>query len=293
MLEQIAHWNDLSPELRTKLEEKIESLGKTAVFKFHISHENPDPEKYNGALIWPNRYTLDPATFDITDKDEKRKDKSKVKKIGLIDKQDEKGLPTSFFKIKVKSQEHGRLMFDLTSEEDKSRAALLLLHPKMIGGEFADKNKQQVFELVDLNKEASDNRAKRNAKFDALLAARDMTDSQVLEFASAMTWDETEEINLLRDKIEATAEETPDLFLDLKNSKSLEYQSTIKRALDKLIISVNPVDGKFTWTSNEQTITVLGPNSGEKNDVERFAEYLMTGGKNADEAYKKIKSLLK
>ena len=293
MLEQVAHWNDLSPKLRNKLEEKINALGSKAVFKFHISRENPDPEKYNGATIWPNIYTLDPATFDVTDKEEDRKDKTKMKKIGLINKVDEKGLPTSFYKIKVQARDQGRLTFDLENEEDRTKVAVLLLHPKMKGGDFMDKSKQQVFELVDLNREASENRAKRDAKFEALAAARAMTEQDVLDFASAMTWDETEEIMLLRDKVEAEAELNPELFFDLLKSKTLEYQTNIKRALDKGIISVNPVDGKFTWTSNQQTIATLGANNGSKNDVERFAEFLSTGGKNADEAYKKIKSLLK
>lgn len=293
MLEQVAHWNDLSPKLRNKLEDKINALGSKVVFKFHISRENPDPEKYNGSTIWPNIYTLDPATFDVTDKEEDRKDKTKQKKIGLIKTVDEKGLPTSFYKIKLQSRDAGRLVFDLENEEHRTQVALLLLHPKMKGGDFMDKNKQQVFELVDLNREASENRAKRDAKFEAYAAAKAMTEQEILDYASAMVWDETEEIGLLRDRVEADAQENPDLFFDLRKSKTLEYQSTIKRALDKGIISVNPVDGKFTWTSNQQTITTLGGNNGSKNDVERFAEYLSTGGKNADEAYKKIKSLLK
>ena len=293
MLEQVAHWNDLSPKLREWLESTVNELGNSVTFKFNISNENPDPEKYNGPIVWPNQFTLDPVTFRIMDQGEKRDGKSKSKLIGLVEQTDEKGLPTRFTRVRVHESDKGKLTIRLDNEEGRSMAAFLILHPSLKGGDFSDKDKRQVFELVDLNKQAQENRSKRDAKFEALTAAKAMTDQQVQEFASAMVWDETQDILLLRDKIEAQAEDSPELFIDLVNNKKIEYQATIKRAIDKGIISVNPIDGKFVWNSNNQAIAVLGSSDGAKTDVERFAEFIMTGGSKQDEVYKKIKSLLK
>lgn len=77
-LEQVAHYNNLSSKLRKELEEKLKSFGKTVRYKFDISKPNPDPSKYNGDIVWPNKYTLDPAVWDIIDPyEENGKSKSK------------------------------------------------------------------------------------------------------------------------------------------------------------------------------------------------------------------------
>ena len=66
-LEAVAHYNNLSPKLRKELEEKIKGFGKAVRYKFDISKHNPDPDKYNGEVVWPNTYTLDPCVWNIVD----------------------------------------------------------------------------------------------------------------------------------------------------------------------------------------------------------------------------------
>lgn len=293
MLAQVAHINDLSPVLRKKLEERIESYGKAVTYRFDISHQNPDPEKYNGKIIWPSRYTLDPIVFDIMDQEEARDNKPKLKRIGMVDKTDEKGIPTSFKRIRVLGQWEGEFKVDLETPEGINDAMYLELHPKVGNGLFPDKKRVPVALRVDLKKDASQNRERRNEKRQAMKIAEGLSNQEVRDFAAAMTWDEHEDINILRDKIEALAEETPVLFNDLVKDKRMEYQATIKRALDAQIIGFDPVEQRFLWSSNQQVITVLGFSNGERNEVERFADFLMTSGKKGDEVYKKIQSLLK
>jgi hypothetical protein len=117
MLEQAAHWNDLSPKLRTELEERIKSFGKRVRYKFNISHENLDREKFDGAVIWPQMYVLDPITFRIVDKYEDRAGKSKSKQIGMVDEVDDKGLPTSFKRVRIHKRHLGILSFELEDSE--------------------------------------------------------------------------------------------------------------------------------------------------------------------------------
>lgn len=294
LLQQVAHYNDLSPKLRDELTEKIKSFGKNVRYKFNISNPNPDPEKYGGIeIIWPNVYTLDPTVFNINDPYEKRENKQRSKLIALVDGIDEKGLPNKFKKIRIEARFKGILSLDVEDNDDHFNYAMFLeLHPKLVGGMFADKTKHQIITRIDERELAKDQRSIRTAKLKALNIAEQMSDKQVVEFADAMIWDSTEDIFLLRNKIEELAENTPEFFNDLVNSKNVEYQSVIQQALNKKIISFDPAEYKFTWTTNSQTIAILQP-VGEKNHVEKMSEWMQTGGQKAEEFYKKLKSLLK
>src|SRR5690242_12881790 len=63
LLQQVAHFNDLSPKLRETLENKVRGFGKQVRYKFDISHQNPDPTFHNGKILYPNIYTLDPTVW--------------------------------------------------------------------------------------------------------------------------------------------------------------------------------------------------------------------------------------
>lgn len=291
MLEKIAHFNDLSPELKTTLEARIKSFGKKVRYKFNISNNNPDPLKENGAIIWPTFYTLDPIVFDIVDKDEKRTDKSRAKKIGMVDKVDAKGIPFAFKRIRIPGKSEGIVELDLEdSPDDIMRAMYLELHPKLEDGLFKDKKRIAVFSRIDEKKVSKEARENRSAKKKALDIAGSMSDEKIKQFAAAMTWDENEDMDVLRDKVEALSESDPSFFNDLVSDKKMEYQAMVKRALDANVISYDPVGGKVMWFSNQQVIIVLGV-AVNQNEVQQIAEFLMTNGKKADEIYKKIESL--
>lgn len=293
MLQKHAHWNDLSDKLRTELEEKVRSLGPTVRFKFDISRPNPDPEKYNGATLWPSMYALDPKTFRITDAHEDRKNTSKSKEIGLINKIDREGKPESFHSVRIFERHKGVLIFKpQDSVEDFNYVMYLLIHPKLVGGKFQDSGKQGVIQLVDDKKEAAAKREQRSEKSKALAVATNMKDSEVLQFVDAMVWDRTQEPEILREMVEAEAENNPKLFNDLVSSKNLEYQALIKQALDKQVIAYDPATFRFVWFQNQQTIATLSP-VGDQNQVQKMSEWLQTAGKNADEVFNKIKSLVK
>jgi hypothetical protein len=143
-LEETAHFNQLSATLRTTLEERIKSFGKTVRYKFDLSRPNPDPTNYNGKTIWPSMYTLDPAVFDIIDPHEKSTKRSK--RIGYITGVDEKGTPNKFKKIQVYAKDKGELFLNISESQDDFYTAMILeLHPKQKGGLFQDVTKHLVF----------------------------------------------------------------------------------------------------------------------------------------------------
>jgi hypothetical protein len=168
----------------------------------------------------------------------------------------------------------------------------LEMHPKMKDGIFQDKTKIPMFRRIDEMKAATDAKKERSTRLKALNAAQGMSDKEVLNFCDAMSWDSTEDVLILRNKIEELADSNPEFFNDLVSGKMIQYRATIKQAMDKKVIEFDPIEHKFVWESNKQTITVLSPVAG-KNAVEKMAEFLMTGGDKADAIYKKIKDLNK
>ncbi len=291
-LEQIAHYNNLSFKLREEIVEKLQGLGKRVRYKFDIGKPNPDPMKYNGAMVFPNLYTLDPCIFDILDPYEE-KGKPKSKKIALVSGTDEKGIPNKFGRIRVRAAEAGILDLDLTEGSEGWYTAMYLeLHPKLLNGKFADTSKHPVVSRIDEVQSASNAKKERTARLKALNVAQDMTDKDVFNFADAMLWDSSEDILILRNKVEELADTNPEFFNDLVSGKTIEYKAAIKKAMNKKVIEFDPAEYKFLWCGNKQTIAMLSP-AGDRNEVDKFSEFLQTGGEKADTIYKKIKDLIK
>ena len=291
MLQQVSHWNDFSPKLRQKLEDKLKSFGKTVKYKFDIAHIDPSPEN-KGALLYPQLYTLGPVTFKITDNEEDRKDKSKWKDVGMVKDTDKDGKPSSFHFLTVSKRHKGVIEYNLDVEIDAMMVCYIELHQKLNGGMFEVPTMHRIISRIDEKKDAIEGRKLRNAKAKSLSAATNMKDNEVKDFAAGMTWDENQDIELLRNQVEALAETNPPLFNDLVGSKKLEIQATLKRALDNGIISINPAQHQFLFTSNQQIIASLGESVDDKNEIERFADWISSSTKG-DEIYKKIKSLSK
>lgn len=286
------NYNDLSDKLRKEISDKVSGFGKVVRYKFDISSPNPDPSKYNGDTIWPTKYTLDPAVFTILDPYEDRPGKSKSKRIALVDGVDpEKGHANRFKKIRVESARKGVLPLDLTNQDDFYMAMFLELHPKLNGGKFADKNARKLISRIDEQAEATTQRTERSQKLKALNAVSAMSDKDLVDFADAMGWDSSDDKVILRNNAEDLAEHSPEFFNDLIAGQSVEYKSAVQQALNKKVISFDPVEGKFTWTSNTQTITLVSP-GGDHTAVDKLAEWLQSGGVKAEEVYKKIKALI-
>lgn len=298
LLRQEGEFNDLSLGLRQQLEEKVRGFGKIVRYKFDISNENPDPEKKNGKVIWPNMYTLDPAVFYINDPYENREGKSKSKRIGMIDETEiVQGFKVvkRFKKIRIEGKFFGILKLQLQEIEEHFDFALYLeMHPKLIGGQFADKARRPIFSRIDELAAATTSKQERTERQKAYNAAQGMSMKELVDFADAMSggnnvqWDSTAEEIILRNQIEELAEADPIFFNDLVKGKNIEYQALIKQALNKGAIIFDPAEYSFVYGGNMQPIITFTP-SGVKNEIEKMAEWLQTGGK---EAHKKIKSLV-
>lgn len=295
MLDQEGMYNDISPKLRDQLETRVNSFGRWVRYKFNLAHKNPDPTNYNGPVVYPSQYNLHPVQWKITDNAEDRKDKQKVKNIGVIEKteRDERGnLQYRYTGLRVIDSEKGIKLFNMEKEEDKTMVAALELHPKNGSGLFFNNQNVSMFERVDEAKYATEKRAERSAKKKALDAIEAMSDKEMIDFADGMFWDSTEEPDILRNKAEELAEETPQMFNDLIGSDKIKYRSIIKKAIDNRVLNHNPSEGSLSWASTSQQIIALGAGNGSKSDIERFSEWFLEAGNKADVVYKKIKSLV-
>lgn len=290
-LAQVGRYNDFSPKFRDELEKKVASFGKVVQYSFDIANENPDPLKASGKKVYPSRYTLDPVTFFITDPYEDRPNKQKLKQVGLVKTINDKGEPDSFHRIRILEGSAGVMRYDLENQEDLNIVMLLELHPKLKGGKFADKTKRQIVERIDLEKVATEKRTERTSRLKALNVAQEMSDADVVQFADAMMWEHATPAEN-RNRVEELAETNPIFFNKLVEGKDLEYQATIKRALDARIIAFDPAEYNFLWASTQQLVVKLQP-SLDKNEVQVMSDWLQTSGEKANEVYKKIKGMLK
>ncbi len=292
MLLQTGKYNNLSKELQDKLEKRIEGFGKKVRYKFDIGNNNPDPEKRDGEIIFPNTYTLDPVQWTI--RDEHEKNGSKTKTIALIShtEDNDKGVAVPrFAKIKIKAPWKGVLdLYPKEKEEDFNMCMAIELHPKLSGGDFASSQHRQLISRIDETKASTEKSSERTIKLKAMTVAQKMSEKELIDFADAMQWNSTEEPIVLRNQIEQLAEDDPKFFNDLVEGKDLEYRAQVKRGRDKGIIGFDPAEYKFFWTGSGQPITQLSP-IGEKSENEKLADWLQIGGQQAEAIYKKLKSL--
>ncbi len=293
LLQQEGQFNDLSPKLRQLLEEKISGFGKQVRYRFDISHPNPDPTFHNGKILYPNIYTLDPAVWNITDKYEDRQGKQKSKRIALVDGVDDNGRPNKFRKIRVYERDKGIMRLNLENQEDIDIAMAIELHPKLGGGLYSDPTKKQVISRIDETAAAKVAREERSARSKARRAAEELSAQGVIDFADAMMWDSSGDETVLRNQIEELAETSPEFFNELIGGKTIEYQATVKQAMDRGHIEYDPAEDKFTYASNKQTIAILNNNLTGKSHVERLAEWMQTGGVKETAVFKKLKELIK
>lgn len=298
MLEQVSPYNEFSPEYRKQLEDHVRSLGKKVRYRFHIENPNPDPEKYNGPIIWPAVWTLDPAKFRVNDPKEKRDGISKSKQVALIADVDEKGVPNKFKRIRISARMKGILEFNLIDSEGNENyeefqmVMFLELHPKNKNGLTKGGTETKVFERIDIKAAAVESTRKRRERDSAKEIARNLKDTEVREYAAAMMWDETEDIEVLRDRLEGEAENEPAMFLALHEGEQVGAQATIKRAIDQQVIGIDPISGTVTWAKNGKVIVSLGQNAGNKSDIARLADWFGSGEKKVEAIYKQIQGEL-
>lgn len=291
MLEQIGTkvvYNNLSDGLRKQLEDKAAESGRFIKYKFAIARKNPDIElRTGGDYLYPQRWALSPVSFDIIDPFDKKR-----KKIGLVTRLREYGNPDDGFRrVYLDEPWKGIYTLDMNDKDDRDTFCYLELHPKLENGLFRDPNMAAIFSRIDEVKQAKKSLTEKEDRANAMFVASSMTDNETKDFACAMGWNEHEDIAIIRDKVLDIADKDSKFFKEFINNKSIEYRAVIKRAIDNNIIAFQPVENKFVWVANGQTIAILERCEGNQV-LERMSDWVQTS-KNGFEVYNKLKNMLR
>ncbi|HEV3223849.1 MAG TPA: hypothetical protein VGZ90_13265 [Puia sp.] len=295
MLEAIGRYNHISEKTREELQARLQKAGKLVEYRFDISHFLPDiaHDGENEVIVrsdkkvYPRLYTLRPVTFNIIDKHSKQS-----VLIGLPNGSDESDANFSVARVSVPEYMRGLLSLDLTNTDNWDMFALLELHPEHENGMYQNKNMKATFRRVDKLQDAQQSYSKREQRADAVAVARNKNQQEVRDFAAAMGWDETEDYTLLKDQVLQMAEEDTAAFAKVEQS-NISYAAAIKRAMNRQVIEFVPLENKFVWGSNKQTIAALERSDGTmKGIIDRFKDWLETS-KNGEEIYNRMLSLMK
>lgn len=279
-------FNNLSETLQKKLNDLKKQYGPTLQFKLLNGKlfEQPIPgttgafEKkmvYNSAFELPCRDTIvDPETglpvhlAVITDWDDNENPKYDTSKI-------------------IKGSDEGRFDLSLSNPADIRWIDFLLLSSFL-----RDNNTEgnPLVELIDSRKNAKKGIAKFNDKKNAIIAAGSMTDDQIKEFSAAIGWDETEHLEVLRNRVFEMSENSTDLFKDLFESGHVKYRAVLKRAITKGIVTYNVDAGTLAFAGNGETFATLDKNS-QRLYLEQFGEWVLTHP-NGQEVFKTLETLV-
>lgn len=289
-------YNELSDKLRKELQAKKQKLGQFAKFKFAIAKKNPEynfidiPEasiRQTAApeYIFPMQVDIQPVTYTIRDYD------NKDKKIGLIAEENEKGEPIGFRRITVKERDRGVLKLDLNTTTGEDDFAYLMLHPRTENGIFYDDKQGPLIKLVDEKADAKKYTEIKSQKADAMYVATKMDDADVRDFACAMNWDEDEDVDILKGRVIDMAENNTPEFVKFVETAEIKKLAVIKRAESAGVIKWLPLDYKYAWGANGQTIVAFGRKE-DMNPLREMADWLITA-KNGAEVFKKLENALR
>jgi len=153
-----------------------------------------------------------------------------------------------------------------------------------------DDSKEIVFELVDEVAKSQKETKKRNLKREALNSAADLSADDVRNYIAALGQDDTQKIEVLRNKLEAMADSDPEEFIALISNKQATMKATINRALSKGAIMFDTEQSRFTWPNGEAILTVSRTTGGD--NVDELISFCVSGAKG-EKVYQTLQSKAK
>jgi len=139
------------------------------------------------------------------------------------------------------------------NRDDFYMAMMLELHPKNKDSKFASKTLRHMVTRIDENAAAKEARTERSERLKALNVAQGMSDTELIDFADAMQWDSTEEMEVLRNKAEELADTDPIFFNDL-----VEAVESLKDLGLDMSVSVPPLKIEQMKMLHEKGVSRIG-----------------------------------
>lgn len=153
-----------------------------------------------------------------------------------------------------------------------------------------DESKEIIFELVDEAAKSQKESKKRNLKREALNSAADLSADDVRNYIAALGQDDTQKIEILRNKLEEMADRDPEEFIALISNKQATMKATINRALAKGAIVFDTEQSRFSWPNGEAILTVSRTTGGD--NVDELISFCVSGAKG-EKVYQTLQSKAK
>lgn len=143
-----------------------------------------------------------------------------------------------------------------------------------------DPSKEIIFEFVDEEAKAEADQKVRNLKRQALNAAADMNEEEIRNFVAARGFDDTRPVKILRNEVEAFADQDPSGFLDILKNTQATSKAILNRAIKKGVIVFNKTQSRFEWPTGE-VILVVARTTGQEpiEELAAFCEANVKGEK--------------
>jgi hypothetical protein len=277
MLKKVLHYNDVSDKVLSK----VPKLKKGEVARFKCVLINPDL-KHERRFSGPRFYNISPVD---TIWDEGIND---YVEIGFVDRQVlSNGEIVANPKLIKFSAPSGEITLRGGVQEEEYLYYFLSLSNRNGSNEDRDISKSIDYVRIDEEKSAKEKNAKRSKKFDALLAANNLTNDQIKDFVAATGGDDKRAIDLLKDYVFDWADKNPEDFLLKINDVEAATKATIKRALDQGVIKFSATELIFTWGESGEKIASV-PRADGIEHIKYLSDLLLS-----DKRYEKVLPTIK
>jgi len=264
-------------------EKTLPKLNRGEIAIFRLLNIKPDPIN-EGRLLIPTAVGL-PSTDTVYDPNKKE-----YVDIACIDSIGADGKP-NFVDIWFRRETAGTIVCNGNNRIDQDMYGFLMLSNYRKNNLERNGDQESYYELVDTKAVANKKREDRSKKLEALQFASAMTAEEIIETMASMGLNENQDISILRDKLEAFAEESPEEFLKIASNKNKTMKANIKKALDQGVLVFDRQQNSFKWAVNEEIITSV-PRSTGTGHLDGFVGFLLTG-KKGEKIYEEVVKMLK
>jgi hypothetical protein len=269
MAREKAALNNLSADYKKQID-KLINLKETHTFKLLIGKPFkkalPDGT-FQMVVMFPASYGL-PSRDSVIDPISKES-----VSIAAISHYDDNDTPV-FLQKNVFNESGGFFSFSNTDSEGRKWLEFLYASSYLKENTNRSKRNEPIVGIHDETLEAKMRTMARDEKADALIRQRRMDDKEVVQFAAAMGWDETNDPIILKDQIGAMVENTPGLFLSLVEDFTIEHKSVLKRAITKGLASYNANDNTVYY--QDAPIAKLGDPEVGKTYLDEWSKWVVT-----------------
>jgi len=285
MLKKIGIYNDVSAALIPDLPEK----GTIVFYQFLHVYHNPIknisgrmPGKTDEIHYQYSRKM--PVVSNFWDSK-----KEKFVPIGMVDAIDMNGNITRQTSLYFKPMEnHGFFTITIGESAESDRLWTYLEMASFVQhddeGWRRDESEELIMRKVDNEKEAKRQRDKRNLRKQAMDAAYNMSDEEIVRTALIIPFDVNQSIENVRNLVEDHAEKNPDLFLRQISDPDAEYKATIAQALVMNVMFVDRERGNLCYTQTGGIIMTLNSLEDVNN---QFASWMRDPGNKLSEGHMK------